>query len=186
MNLEEPSKPTSKTAINQGRAVRGIGFLYNRPLILVNLGGLEGRAQREAGNRIGCLGALGRAWLSEPAVEQDEVWSSTGERTARRAVPTQGSPKPIIRSPIEICLQVGPSIRARPRPAKDRQPYPMQCCPYLRYTSWPLHSVPRIGGLSIRPIGCIGFIDARTFRRCGKLCEINFATCTRDLAGHAG
>ena len=48
------------------------------------------------------------------------------------------------------------------------------------------HSGPRIGGLSIRPIGCIGFIDARTFRRCGKLCEINFATCTRDLAGHAG
>ena len=48
------------------------------------------------------------------------------------------------------------------------------------------HSGPRIGGLSIRPIGCIGFIDARTFRRCGKLCEINFATCTRDLAGRAG
>ncbi len=36
------------------------------------------------------LGAFGRAWLSEPAVEPDEIRSSTGERTARRAVPTQG------------------------------------------------------------------------------------------------
>ena len=39
VNLEEANKPTSKTAINQGRAVRGIGFLYDLPLILVNLGG---------------------------------------------------------------------------------------------------------------------------------------------------
>jgi hypothetical protein len=36
MNLEEANKPTSKTAINQGRAVRGIGFLYDPPFILVN------------------------------------------------------------------------------------------------------------------------------------------------------
>ena len=39
MNLEEASKPTSKTAINLWRAARGIGFLYNLTLILVNLGG---------------------------------------------------------------------------------------------------------------------------------------------------
>ena len=45
---------------------------------------------------------LGRAWLSEPAVELDVVRNSTGERTARRAVPTQGSPKPIIRSPVSL------------------------------------------------------------------------------------
>ena len=35
-------------------------------------------------------GALGRAGLSEPAVELGEVRMSLGERTARRAVPTQG------------------------------------------------------------------------------------------------
>jgi hypothetical protein len=49
MNLEEANNPISKTAINQGRAVRGIGFLYNLPLILVNLGGsgkgLKGRPE---------------------------------------------------------------------------------------------------------------------------------------------
>ena len=56
MNLEEASKPTSKTTINQGRAVRGIGFLYNRPLILVNLGGYgEGlKADRKSGLMLGC------------------------------------------------------------------------------------------------------------------------------------
>ena len=49
MNLEEANKPTSKAAINQGRAVRGIGFLYDLTLILVNLGGsgkgLKGRPE---------------------------------------------------------------------------------------------------------------------------------------------
>jgi hypothetical protein len=39
VNLEEANNPISKTAINQGRAGRGIGFLYDLPLILVNLGG---------------------------------------------------------------------------------------------------------------------------------------------------
>jgi hypothetical protein len=35
-NPQEASRPASKTAINLGRATRGMGFLYDRPFIPVN------------------------------------------------------------------------------------------------------------------------------------------------------
>ena len=94
-----------------------------------------------------------------------------------------------------FCLEVGPSIRARPRPAKDGQPYLEMSQANYPVSGFPLWFVsivvlpsfsPQIGGLSLKPIRCIGIIDVRTFRRCGKLYEINFATCTRELAGRAG
>ena len=94
-----------------------------------------------------------------------------------------------------FCLQVGPSIRARPRPAKDGQPYLEMSPANYPVSGFPLWFVsivvlpsfsPQNGELSLKPIRCIGIIDVRTFRRCGKLYEINFATCTRELAGRAG
>ena len=57
--------------------------------------GQVGKGQRPSskGNRIpGCLlRALGRAWLSEPAVGMIVIRASVRERTARRAVPTRGN-----------------------------------------------------------------------------------------------
>jgi hypothetical protein len=35
-NFPEASKPANMTAIDQGRAAMGMGFLYDRPFILVN------------------------------------------------------------------------------------------------------------------------------------------------------
>ena len=106
------------------------------------------------------LGALGRAWLSEPAAELDMI-----RMTFRR---TDGS-------------------ESRPYPRQPPANYPVSGFPlwFVSIVVVPSFSPPN-GELSLQPIRCIGFIDVRTFRRCGKLYEINFATCTRELAGRAG
>ena len=104
--------------------------------------------------------ALGRAWLSEPAAELDMI-----RMTFRR---TDGS-------------------ESRPYPRQPPANYPVSGFPlwFVSIVVVPSFS-PQIGELSLKPIRCIGIIDVRTFRRCGKLYEINFATCTRELAGRAG
>ena len=104
--------------------------------------------------------ALGRAWLSEPAAELDMI-----RMTFRR---TDGS-------------------ESRPYPRQPPANYPVSGFPlwFVSIVVVPSFSPPN-GELSLQPIRCIGFIDVRTFRRCGKLYEINFATCTRELAGRAG
>jgi hypothetical protein len=70
-----------------------------------------------------------RAWLSEPAVDRRalnisaEIRLSVGERTARRAVPTQGHSKYSgLRFPFERCICLPPATHGRHLPPGNEKP----------------------------------------------------------------